>query len=497
MTKFIGIDLGTCFSAVSVIDDTGRPKIIHNEEGQNITPSCVLFSDGNQVIVGEPARRCLGDDPRSVGRFKRKIGTSAMFSVNGRDYTATDLSTLVLKKITADTIESVGAIGDVVITVPANFSHEARNATMEAARAAGLNVGFIINEPTAAALYYGFAGGQELSGVYAVYDLGGGTFDISIIRVDGHDIEVLATNGVPKLGGDDFDEALQELVRTKFKQKTGEELEEEDFTRNDAEEEKKSLSKRDKVTCRVLRQMIEITRKEFEEKISALVGQTVMLCEATVEEAGVSISDIKDVFFAGGSTRIPVVAESVKRVFNREPVAKINVDEVVALGASLYAAYKSDRTKLSAVQRNAIAKIKVSESTSKCFGTISVVRDQLRDDTKLANTILIRKGEKIPCSVTESFFTIHDGQESVDCEITESTGPETDPRFVKIIWSDELKLPPGRPAGQEIKVTFAYDDNQIMKCSFVDSATGRETKVDLSFSAKERAGSDIEKFLVE
>lgn len=502
MTKFIGIDLGTCFSAVSFVDDTGRPSIVHNKEGNNITPSCILFENGSKAIVGETARRAYygdlgGESSNAVGLFKREMGTSKTFQVGNELHTPTDLSTLVLKKLAADTENYVGSIGEAVITTPANFSHEARDATMAAAKAAGLNVRFIINEPTAAALYYGFAGGEELSGIYAVYDLGGGTFDISIIHVDGHDIEVLTTNGVPRLGGDDFDAALQELVQAKIKEKTGEELEKGDFTKNDAEEEKKSLSKRDKVNVRVARQMIEITRQEFEEKISTLIAQTEMMCEAAVAEARIDFSDIKEVFLAGGSTRIPAVAESIKRVFGREPVARVNVDEVVALGAALYAAYKSDRTNLSPVQKNAIAKIKVSESTSMCFGTISLAHDQARDQAKLANTILIRKGEKIPCSVTELFYTVHDGQDGVNCEITESTAPETDPRFVKVIWSDELKLPSGRPAGQEIKVTFAYDDNQIMKCSFVDSATGREKKVDLSLAAKERDGGNIDKFLVE
>ena len=304
-------------------------------------------------------------------------------------------------------------------------------------------------------------------------------------------------SGVSRLGGDDFDAAIQELVRGKFRGKTGEELEEGDFTKNEAEEEKKSLSKRDKVKVRVMCEMIEITRQEFEEKISTYIEQTAMLCEGAVEEAGIDFSDIKAVFLAGGSTRIPAVLSSVKRVFGREPVARANVDEVVALGAALYAAYKGDGANLTPVQKNAISKIKVSESTGMCYGTLSVTHDQARDKAKLANTILIRKGEKIPCSVTESFYTMHDGQEGVDCEVTESVAPETDPRFVNIICSDKLSLPSGRPAGQEIKVTFAYDDNQIMKCSFVDSATGLETKINLSVSTKERDGGNIDRFLVE
>lgn len=331
-----------------------------------------------------------------------------------------------------------------------------------------------------------------------MYDLGGGTFDVSIIRVDGQDVEVLATNGVSKLGGDDFDLALKKLVQEKYKDLTGDELEDDDFTTNHAEEEKKSLSARKQVTVRCARELIDIKREEFEEAISSYVTQAVMLCEASIDEADIDPSDIKGVFLAGGSTRIPIVTESVKTVFQQEPTASVNVDEVVALGAALYAAYKGDRKKLSVVQKNAIEKIKVSESTSKCFGTIAVRHEQERDRTKLFNSVLIRKGEKIPCSVTESFYTVHDGQEAVQCQVTESTSAETDPRFVKVIWEGELKLPPDRPANQEVQITFAYDDNQIMKCSFVDVATKRKTNIDLpTASSKGADAKEVEKFLVE
>lgn len=498
MSAFIGIDLGTTFSAVATIDETGRPTIVHNQVGSNITPSCVAEIDG-KMDVGEPARRQWGNAPKSAAaRFKRDMGTSAKHYINGQELTPQQLSAYVLKKLVSDAEQIIGPIEEAVVTIPANFAHEARDATMSAAKAAGLNVRYIINEPTAAALYYAFKSGDELGGNYAVYDLGGGTFDISIIRVDGQDVEVLSTNGVSKLGGYDFDTALKKLVQSKFKAMTGEKLEDDDFTSNDAEEEKKALSARQRVTVRVARQMIDISRDEFEEAISSYITQAEMLCEATLDEAGIDLDGINGVFLVGGSTRIPAVVESVKNVFKMEPTATANVDEVVALGAALYAAYKGDRDKLSVVQKNAIEKIKVSESTSKCFGTISIGHDQARDKLHLRNSIIIRKGEKIPCSVTESFYTVHNDQETVDCKVTESSAVETDPRFVKVIWEGELKLPSGRPENQEIQVTFAYDDNQIMKCSFVDVATKRETTIDLSMaSSKSNEDSKVEKFLVE
>ncbi|MFK5984807.1 MAG: Hsp70 family protein [Pseudomonadota bacterium] len=497
MAAFIGIDLGTTFSAVATIDKTGRPSIVHNSDGHNITPSCVTETEDGVFEVGEYARRTWGNAPeKAASRFKRDMGSTTTQMVNTKSLNPTELSAIVLKKLMQDAKKEIGELGEAVVTIPANFSNEARDATMTAAQSAGLDIKYIINEPTAAALYYAFKSGEDLHGNYAVYDLGGGTFDISIIHVDGQDVNVLASNGVSKLGGDDFDLILKKMVFDKYKVLTGEDLEEDDFTTNEAEEEKKSLSNRKRVTIKVNKKLIDITRDEFEEAISTLVMQTEMLCESTLDEAGVSVSDLRAVLLAGGSTRIPIVLESIKRVFDAEPISSVNVDEVVALGAALYAAYKGDKSNLSEVQKNAISKIKVTETTSKSFGTISISHDEARGQEKLTNSVLIKKGDKIPCSVTESFFTVYEGQEGVACRLTESTAPETDPRFVKVIWEGELKLPAGRAEGQEIKVTFAYDENQMMKCSFVDVESDRKTEVDLSMSSNDDENV-IDKFMVE
>lgn len=499
MTSFIGIDLGTTFSAVSHIDETGRPSIIHDQDGKNITPSCVTEREDGVMEVGEYARRMFGHAPGSAAaRFKRDMGTSKKHSINGKEFSPTDLSAFVLRKLKKIAEDAVGPIGEAVVTIPANFANEAREATLAAAKSAGLKVRYIINEPTAAALFYAFKSGKELAGIYAVYDLGGGTFDVSIIRVDGHNVEVLASNGVSRLGGDDFDEVLLALVRAKYKEQTGQDMEPDDFTKNDAEEEKKSLSGRKRSTAKVSRELIDVSREDFEEAISSKVTQAEMLCEATIDEAGIEAGDIKGVFLAGGSTRIPLVQASVKRVFGQEPISSVNVDEVVALGASLYAAHKGDQSKLSAVQKNAIGKIKVSESTGKCFGTIAVGLDTAREQHTLMNSIIIRKGERIPCSVTESFYTVSDGQKAIECQVTESTSPETDPRFVTIIWEGKLDLPGDREAGQKVEVTFSYDENQTMKCSFKDVASGREKSIDLSMAATDGdCDEQIDKFLVE
>ncbi len=339
---------------------------------------------------------------------------------------------------------------------------------MQAAKLAGLKVNYIINEPTSAALYYAFNKGQELSGNYAVYDLGGGTFDISIIKVVGQDIEIISSNGIEKCGGDDFDKALFEIASEKYKDSTGKDLEPTQFSLIDAEEEKKALSSRDKTLAQVGDELIQLTKDEFEKKIAPLVLQAQLLCESTLEESGLNAEDIKEVFLSGGSTRIPIVRKSISEVFGKEPTSTINVDEVVALGASLYAAYKGDRAKLGAAAKASIDKISVKEATSKCFGTLVMEFDEMINNWGKKNVILIERGEKIPTSITQTFFTMSDFQESIELEVTESVSKEKDPRFVKIIWEGNLQLkkPDDVRSGDEIHVTFSYDENQIMNCKF-------------------------------
>ena len=426
------------------------------------------------------------------------MGSNKPHKIRNKEFTPTELSAFVLKKLQQTAISGIGPIGEAVVTIPANFPHEAREATMAAAKSAGLNISHIINEPTAAALYYAYHNKSDLAGIYAVYDLGGGTFDISIIRVDGEHVDVICSNGITKLGGDDFDRALIKLVKDKYEKATRQQFAEDDFTINDAEDTKISLSQRKRRAVKVGKEIVDVTREEFEEVISSFITQTELLCELTVDEAKIDVSDIQEVFLAGGSTRIPLVIESVTKIFKKDPTSTVNVDEVVALGAALYAAYKGNHTHLNPVQRRAISHISVGESTSKCFGTLAQTYDATREQKVIRNAIMIRKGEKIPCSKTELFTTVHDGQTAVGCEVTESTAAETDPRFVKIIWNGTLDLPSGRPRGQQIRVTFAYDSNQIMKCSFEDVATGKETKVDLSMASAATIDiAEIKKFLVE
>ena len=499
MSSFIGIDLGTTFSAISTIDETGRPVIVHNSDGKNITPSCIEFENGN-AFVGEEAQKGLFISENCVGRFKKAMGETKEYEIEGKTYTPTDLSSILLKKLLKDATLAIGDIGEAVVTIPANFSNNAREATMTAAKMAGLNVNYIVNEPTAAALYYAYQSGSDLNGNYAVYDLGGGTFDVSIIKVNGQDVDVLKSSGVRNLGGDDFDEKLRELIINKAKVAFEEDIAE-DFKKNDAEDVKLSLSKRDKVKCSIgsIRKTLEITRDEFEEAISSYLAQTQMLCEAVVEEAGLGMTQIESVFLVGGSTRIPAVRKMVEQVFQQDPISTANVDEVVALGASIYAAYKGNRDLLNPVQKKAIGKLKIGEQTSQNFGTIALESGSLESGVlKRYNDIIIKRGEKVPCSFTKTFYTVQDGQKSIRCTVTESTQNEKDPEFVNIIWEGNLDLGAETKAGQEIEVTFGFDDNQIMNCSFKDTETGKSSKVELNTTKDEgRSNADIESILVE
>jgi molecular chaperone DnaK len=369
---------------------------------------------------------------------------------------------------------------------------------MSAAKAAGLNVRHIIDEPTAAALYYAFKSGDALGGIYAVYDLGGGTFDISIIKVSGHDIEVLASNGVARLGGDDFDKAIIKVVAQKYETASGQKFDPADYQLSDAEADKKDLSRQSATVARVGREVVEITQEEFNAEIASLLSQTELLCEAAIEEAGVSLSDITGVMLAGGSTRIPAVIQSVTKTFDQKPMSALNVDEVVALGAALYAAHRGDKTHLTAAQTKAIDGIRVAEIANEYFGTISVAHNQAKGIEERINSIVIAKGTRIPCEVTNDYYTMGDGQTAVHCVVTQSKSHETDPRFVKTVWEGELELPAGRPAGQRVDVTFGFNENQIMLVSYKDVASGKELKVTLdNISVSEDVADEIKKFEVQ
>tara|TARA_A100001011_G_scaffold400420_1_gene514820 strand:- start:1938 stop:3446 length:1509 start_codon:yes stop_codon:yes gene_type:complete len=502
MANLVGIDLGTTYSSISKLDDTGRPIIIENSEGQNITPSIVSFENENSVVVGTTAMINYGVDENTFGRFKREMGTDKRYEAFGQTYNATTLSSFVLKKLKEDAEAKIGEISEAVVTIPANFSNEAREATLAAAKMAGLEVKNIINEPTAAALHYAFSSGEELHGRYAIYDLGGGTFDISLIKVEGSDIEVLNSEGISKLGGDDFDEKIRDLVKEKFKAETGNDLDPEDFTKNDAEEQKRTLTSRETSTVRIRSPkgsaVIELSKTEFENAISSMIAQAEMTCETLLDDSNLSPSDINDVILVGGSTRIPMIKESVKKIFNKEPKIFGNPDEAVTLGAALYVAYKANASDLNPLQQKAISQVKISDIACKYFGTLILSYDEEKQDWNTVNDTLIPKGEKLPSSVSKTYNTVSDNQTIIQCTVTESNVRETDKEFVTTMWEGNLDVPAGRPAGQEVIVTFSYDDNQVMKCSFLDVSSKNKTDIDLTIDNENiNPEMSIDQFKVE
>ena len=495
MGNYIGIDLGTTFSSVATIDETGNPVIVKNDKMNesktgNSTASCVALIGGN-IVIGDTARRSIEDNPNAIGRFKRDMGTKKTYKLGDRDITPQDLSCVLLGRLREIAEKKLGKIEKAVVTVPANVDNNFRSSTMAAAKEAGLEIDHMINEPTAAALYYAYTNEID-NGKYAIFDLGGGTFDLSIIEVNGKDIHIITSNGIHKLGGDDFDVELVKLVNEKFKEEYKRDLTKHDYDKNNAEDDKISLSKKTKTIAgkeEVADEILFIKRKEFEDKINIMLSQIEMSCIATVEEANIKVEDINDVILVGGSCRIPIISEIVKKVFKKDPVLIDKLDEAVALGAALYAAYKSDGAGLSGMQKKAVEEISVGECSNHCFG--ASVRNPNTD--QLVNDILIKKNDKIPCEVTKEFYTTHDDQTKVSCKVTQSVEATTNLEFVQIIWEGLIELPPGRPKGQALKFTYSYSDSEIMICKFKDVASGKEITKELSIADD----SGVEEILIE
>ncbi|MCY4171506.1 MAG: Hsp70 family protein [Bacteroidetes bacterium] len=489
-----GIDLGTTYSAIAQFDTHGRPVIMTDSQEENLVPSCVAYFDDQWWVGREAIRQWIAGPTNAAARFKRFMGTSERFNIGGDTFTPTQLSAHVLRHMHQIALNHQGEVGTTVVTIPANFSVEARQETINAAKHAGLKMDYIINEPTAAALYYAFSGDLVGDGKYAVYDFGGGTFDISLIELNSSQVDVITSNGVSRLGGMDFDKILQKIVRQKYEEATQStldehELEETPFDLVSIEELKRSLSRRETVTQFAKGTVLEITRQEFEEAISGLVMQAEVCCGATLKEAKISSSELSGVILAGGSTRVPCIRKSIQDVFKDVPlIESANVDEVVALGAVLYAAIRADSNEFNAAQSATIAPLQLTEVTNMNFGTIVLDYDEI-DLPFLNNSIIIRKGTPIPCSQQQTYYTRYDGQDEVDCSITECAREETEMNeFIKII-SDESKLklpklPKGEfwPAHEEIIVTFSYDENQIMHCSFLHENSGHSQEVDLDFN---------------
>lgn len=485
MQHAIGIDLGTTFSAVAVINPAGKAEIVANADGERITASAVSFLADGSVIVGNNAADAAADAPeRTVRWVKRHIGQPEWkVTIDGTDHTAIQISAMILDRVRRDAELVLGPITSAVITVPAYFDEFRRKATMDAAALANIDVLRIINEPTAAALAYTTTG--KIQGNVLVYDLGGGTFDVSIVRADSPEsMTVISSEGDHQLGGVDFDRVLAQMFNEAFLEQHGSPLINNGNSAVDhavmleAERVKRKLTQLTSVQNITLRngeQFIttSVDRATFNARIKSLLVRTEMLVDDALDHASLKASDINAVVLVGGSTRVPAVHDLLRTKFGQEPLRHINPDEAVALGAAVQAGMiLQERGVLTTVTEEAkmtLSKVSVTDVTNHSYGTISVGEAHGRE--ALRNTFIIPKNTPIPCTRTDTFYTMHDDQQVVEIMITQ--GEDEDPEFVNVITEGYMQLPPGRARGCAIEVTYSYDANGRMSCSFKDMLSGR------------------------
>jgi molecular chaperone DnaK len=503
MTNIVGIDLGTTFSALAILNAIGRPEIIPNADGERLTPSAIFFDEENSDIVRigiEAVNSRHLNAQRSVRWIKRHMGdANYRKNIDSKDWTPVELSALILKRLKQDCSVERGEVRDAVISVPAHFDEVRRKATMDAGTLAGLNVIGIVNEPVAAALYY--ATTREVSGKVLVYDLGGGTFDVTIMDVKGHQMDIVCSQGDHALGGVDFDRKILQMLEKSYRDELGAELisSEEDRAKyeDEAEDIKRTLSRRT-VAKKMLygpagNMRVEITRDMFEQAIAELMDRADILVEVALEQASVEPSGIDKVLLVGGSTRIPLVQQRLEKTFGFVPEAAVNVDECVALGAALHAGLTMLREKPDAVPAGVVSGLKDIHLTDVCnhsYGTICAPLDKETGRRIIQNRIILKKNTPLPCDVSQTFYTLADGQEEI--EVTVTQGEDCDIQYVNKIATHKFKLPPDRPAGCPVKVTYSYDVNQRMHCEFEDVESGRVLEVDLSMEQDGSvSGSDI------
>ena len=490
MANIVGIDLGTTFSALARLNAIGRPEIVPNADGERLTPSAIFFDEDNSDIIRvgiEAINSRHLNAQRSVRWIKRQMGDmDYRMNVDGKDWTPVELSGLILKKLKQDCSAEQGEIRDAVISVPAHFDEVRRKATMDAGIASGLNVIGIINEPVAAALYY--ATTREVSGKVLVYDLGGGTFDVTIMDVKGHQMDIVCSQGDHALGGIDFDRTILEMLEQNYRDKFDSELIGSDEDRakyeDEAEDVKKVLSRRPSAKKMLYgpagSMRVEVTRETFEKAISSFMARTDILVEVALEEAGIEPSGIDTVLLVGGSTRIPLVRERLEKMFGFAPQSKVNVDECVALGAALHAGLTMLREKPDAVPAGIAGGLKDINLTDVCnhsYGTICAPVDKETGRRVIENRIILKKNTPLPCEASQTFYTVSKGQTRLEGTITQ--GEDTAVEYVNKIATHKLELPPDRPAQCPIEVTYSYDVNQRMHCKFQDMESGRALEVDL------------------
>lgn len=495
----IGIDLGTTYSALAAINHAGKPEIVANKEGERVTASAVYFRENAPILVGQPAAESAPGDPERVARWiKLKMGDADWrFEVDGKSYTAVDISAMILRKVRQDAETVLGPIKHAVVTVPAYFDEVRRKATMDAAAKAGLEVLRIINEPTAAALAYAIGG--RVRGKVLIYDFGGGTFDVSIVNIQPPDqVTVIASEGDHELGGYHLDKLLAGHFDRLFRAEHGgvglmdgkdsEAAGRKYLTIANAEKAKRRLSSMMTVSGVLLTwgghsMNVSVDRSTFEDLIGDYLVRTEMLVENALFSAGLSAREIDSVVLVGGSIRIPAVQRMLQKKFQKEPVRYVNPDEAVALGAAIQAGIlmqDQGLINLPAPAAAALSRTRLQDVTSHSFGTFALC--EVDGCKKERNTIILPRNTQIPCSKTRSFSTLSPNQRAVSCEVTQGEGE--DPAFVNVIWEEDFELPPGRPAGCEIRANYSYDANGRMACEFLDVESGRTLRVTLDMAAK-------------
>ena len=491
MGKIIGIDLGTTNSCVAVMEG-GEPTVIANAEGFRTTPSVVAFKKDGQRLVGDNAKRqAVTNAEGTVSSIKRHMGTDYKVTIDGKSYTPQAISAMILQKLKADAEAYLGEkVTEAVITVPAYFNDAQRQATKDAGKIAGLDVKRIINEPTAAALAYGLDNENEQK--IMVYDLGGGTFDVSVIEIGDGVIEVLATSGDNRLGGDDFDKKIMDYMVADFKGKTGIDLSNDKMAmervKAEAEDAKKKLSSATQVEISIpfitaneqgpQHLNMTLTKAKFDELTRDLVERTAVPVQNALKDAGITAAELSKVLLVGGSTRIPAVQDKVKQLTGHEPSKKMNPDECVALGASIQGGKLAGDAGAGEILLLDVTPLSLSIET---MGGIA--------------TRLIERNTTIPTKKSQIFSTAADNQTAVDINVVQ--GERQFARDNKSLGQFRLDgISPARRGVPQIEVTFDIDANGIVNVSAKDLGTGKEQHITIT-AGSNMSDEDIDKAVKE